>query len=238
MVPTSGTARGGRLLASNGRQKMSEVKKLTESQARELIAKIQKSLLDVGEMIVKAFHGQAWLGMGYESWAELCEAEFPRDQYRLRVADRRALVAHLRDAGLTVRDIAKATNDPRSTVQDDIKHDQKPVRNPDKDKQGEPNLHKATKPAAKKKDDHYDWEADKVELVQPKPVDLPSGPRMATAEFTVMLKFPIEVNLDSVNWAWANSLEDAVKEEMERIKAEPEAYLGSDRVVQVSQRWL
>lgn len=221
------------------------MKKLTESQARELIAKIQKSLLDVGEMMVKAFHGEAWIGMGYESWAELCEAEFPRDQYRLRAPDRRTLTAYLKSAGLSTRDIAKAENVSQTTVQRDnssIDHDQEVNHSDslvDQPKQGEPSLYKATKPT-KKTNDQYDWEADKVELVQPKPVDLPSsGPRVAVVEYTITAKVPIEVNLDSKNWEWASTLEDAVKEETERIKAEPEAYFGlADTVVQVSQRWL
>jgi transposase len=224
------------------------LKPLTESQARELVAKIQNRLMEVdkqlGDMIIKAYTGQAWLGMGYESWEDLCESEFPRDQYRLRVSGRRELNAYLREAGMSIRAIAKATNVSKTTVQADSKvaeQDHSGVPKADTSVQGQDGkLYKATKPKAtpKKKDDHYDWEADKVELVQPKPVDLPSSPRVGKVRFTLTMEFEIEVNLDSEAWAWAKTLEDAVKEETERIKAEPEAYLGSDHVIQISQKWL
>lgn len=73
-----------------------------------------------GELIVKAFNGDAWSKMGYTTWADYCDTEFGSNRVRLPMTERRFLVQYLREhAHMSTRAIGSALNvDPMTAHRD------------------------------------------------------------------------------------------------------------------------
>lgn len=65
-----------------------------------------------------AYHRRAWIALGYESWAAMCDGE------NLRLP--REVTAELRAGGLSIRAIASVTGISKTQVSDDLAT----VRNP------------------------------------------------------------------------------------------------------------
>jgi len=86
------------------------------SDARELTDKIRTGLEGVFEMIKSAYSGFAWKALGYASWDEYVQREFGNLYLRPPREEREEIVSSMRDAGMSVRAIATATQLGRDTV--------------------------------------------------------------------------------------------------------------------------
>ena len=95
---------------------VTEPKQLTETQARELSAKIYQKLDDAWQLIVQAYQGRAWVALGYRTWDDWVRGEFTAVPLAMPKERREQTVRSLRDAGLSVRAIASATGEGRDTV--------------------------------------------------------------------------------------------------------------------------
>lgn len=99
---------------------MSEVEELTlnATDARVLIERIRVHATAALDAMTEAWHGRAWVALGYDSWDHLCKEEFvglqlPRDE-------RQALHRDLRDEGMSMRAIAATTGAHFTTVANDL----------------------------------------------------------------------------------------------------------------------
>lgn len=96
---------------------------LSKQDARKLIDQIAKTDERSFELRCRAYHGKAWVALGYPTWEALCRAEFPR--YKLTVEQQAEEIEAYRKAGLSNRATASALgvdqhtvrrNTPRSSV--------------------------------------------------------------------------------------------------------------------------
>lgn len=94
---------------------------LDEEAARELVDRIESGLVSVWADVQVAYHGRAWLALGYASWDELCRNEFDTTRLRLPREERQEVVASLRETGMSTRAIAAATGTSYDTVQRDLR---------------------------------------------------------------------------------------------------------------------
>jgi len=86
------------------------------NQARELTDKIKVALSICWDLVQEAYQGRCWEVLGYPSWDAYCETEFNTSRLRLPREDRPEVVRSLREAGLSVRAIASATGESKSTI--------------------------------------------------------------------------------------------------------------------------
>src|SRR5699024_6723125 len=84
--------------------------------ARDLTDKIRTGLEGVFELIKSAYSGFAWASLGYASWDEYVQREFGNLYLRPPREEREEIVSSMRDAGMSVRAIATATQLGRDTV--------------------------------------------------------------------------------------------------------------------------
>jgi len=97
-----------------------EVPALTEVEAREITNDIRRTRGVLWTQIAKAFQGRAWIVLGYPSWDDYCDTEFPDGHVRLPREERSMIVASLADAGMSTRAIAAATGVSHMTVDRDL----------------------------------------------------------------------------------------------------------------------
>lgn len=93
---------------------------MTYDEARAVTDRLRQTVAVVAVQITKAYRGRAWLVLGYSSWEDYLEGEQIRPAGRLPRAERREVVAELRDAGLSTRAIAAATGASVGTIHADI----------------------------------------------------------------------------------------------------------------------
>lgn len=84
--------------------------------ARQLTDRIKVAVEGTWHLIAEAYESRAWSVLGYSSWDDYCTREFGTARLKLPKEDRISTVQSLRDAGLSVRAIAAATGDSKSTV--------------------------------------------------------------------------------------------------------------------------
>lgn len=84
--------------------------------ARDLTTKIRQALEFTWDLVIQAYQGRAWLGLGYKTWNDYCVKEFGNQHIAIPREDRNEVVGSLRDAGLSVRAIADATGLSRGTI--------------------------------------------------------------------------------------------------------------------------
>lgn len=93
---------------------------LTRRKAQQLTDQIRQDLTGAVIGLQLAREGHAHLALGYEHWHDYCISEFGDiKELRLPVAERRALVASMCDAGLSVRDIRNRIGFSVGTIQGD-----------------------------------------------------------------------------------------------------------------------
>ncbi len=97
-----------------------EVAILSAPDARVLTDRIKVGVEAVWELVTQAYTQRAWSALGYRAWDDYCTREFGSTRLRLPREERAEVVASLRESGLSVRAIAAATNEPRSTVSDEL----------------------------------------------------------------------------------------------------------------------
>lgn len=91
---------------------------LTADEARELTAEIRRDLDGLLPKIKRAFEGRADKALGYESWQAYCSTEL--SDVRVPVGNRPAMVAELRQSGMSQRAIGAALGVGQDTVRRDL----------------------------------------------------------------------------------------------------------------------
>ena len=89
---------------------------LNADEARTLTEEIKTAVAMTWDLIVDAYKRKAWSALGYSSWADYCEGEFNASRLRLPRDERSEVVAALSGVGMSVREIAAATGESKSTV--------------------------------------------------------------------------------------------------------------------------
>lgn len=84
--------------------------------ARDLTDKIRAGFEGVFELIKSAYSGFAWAALGYSSWDEYVQREFGNLYLRPPREEREEIISSMRDAGMSIRSIATATNLAVGTV--------------------------------------------------------------------------------------------------------------------------
>ena len=97
------------------------VAELTAEEAQDLTEEIRIRLDFLLPLIKKAFEGRADRALGYESWQAYCSAEL--SNIRVPVGDRPAMVAELRQSGMSQRAIGAAFGVSQETVRRDLATD-------------------------------------------------------------------------------------------------------------------
>lgn len=82
---------------------------LSASQARQVTDKIRAGLEGVYQLIQSAYSGRAWGVLGYRSWDDYVQREFGNLALRPPLEDRKEVVLSMREAGMSMRAIATAT---------------------------------------------------------------------------------------------------------------------------------
>ena len=85
-------------------------------EARAITDQIRAGLEQVWELVERAYLQRAWLALGHASWDDYCAAEFDTDRLQIPRRERPQVVAMLRQAGLSIRAIAAATDLSVGTV--------------------------------------------------------------------------------------------------------------------------
>jgi len=91
---------------------------LTPKRARLLTDRIKVAVGELLPLIKEAFEGRADVALGYQSWAEYCDAELRG--LRIPIQERREAVQELREAGMDQRSIGAALGVSQKTVDRDL----------------------------------------------------------------------------------------------------------------------
>lgn len=97
-----------------------EVRQATAEEARMLTDRIKVAVEGTWLLIVEAARSRAWAALGYGSWDEYCTREFGTSHLQIPREERQERVASLREAGLSLRAIASATQQSLGNVQNDL----------------------------------------------------------------------------------------------------------------------
>jgi protein gp37 len=97
-----------------------ETEVATPEAARHLTDRIKAGTELLWQLIAEAFVTRAWAALGYGSWDEYLTREFGTSRLQLPREDRAETVASLREAGLSLRAIAAATQQSKSQVGRDL----------------------------------------------------------------------------------------------------------------------
>lgn len=89
---------------------------LTKAEARRITDQLKSGLEKLWPLIEQAYFGRAWDALGYKSWDAYLDGEFGTYRLRLPREERDEVVNSLHAAGMSVRAIAAATGDSKSTV--------------------------------------------------------------------------------------------------------------------------
>lgn len=90
--------------------------RFNEAQARELTEEIKADYGALQVKIASAWRGRVWLPLGYESWQDYVDTEFADVSIRPPKDLEAQVVRELRDAGMSTRGIATATELAQTTV--------------------------------------------------------------------------------------------------------------------------
>ena len=92
------------------------VSTFTEAEARSITEELKADYGALQVKIASAWRGRIWLALGYESWQDYLDAEFSGISLRPPKELEEQVINELRQAGMSTRGIASATDLPRSTV--------------------------------------------------------------------------------------------------------------------------
>lgn len=92
----------------------------TAEEAREVTDRIRTGMESVYHLIRSAYRGRAWIALGYSSWDEYVTREFGNLHLRPPLEERQQVVLSLREAGMSTRAIAAATQLSKDTVHREI----------------------------------------------------------------------------------------------------------------------
>jgi hypothetical protein len=93
----------------------------TAEEARALTDRIKVAVEGTWHLITEAAMRGAHLALGYATWDDYVTREFGSSRLRLPREDRPEVLGSMRDAGMSVRAIASATNLARNTVRKELR---------------------------------------------------------------------------------------------------------------------
>lgn len=93
---------------------------MTAETARELTDRIKTYVEQAWKLIEQAYTSRAWVALDYGSWDDYCATEFDRARIRVPREERSAVVASMREIGMSTRAIAAATGVDDRTVRRDL----------------------------------------------------------------------------------------------------------------------
>ncbi|KWW42536.1 hypothetical protein AU359_00426 [Micrococcus luteus] len=93
---------------------------MTADAARDLTDQIKTGMESVYHLIRAAYRGRAWQALGFGSWDEYVTREFGDLHLRPPLEYRQDVVLSLRDAGMSTRAIASATQLSKDTVRREL----------------------------------------------------------------------------------------------------------------------
>lgn len=97
-------------------QKMPTLSVSERKEAEELTQQIRVGLVSAYSLIAEAFKSRVWVVLGYGSWDEYCQREFEGISLQPPRNERLQVIQSLREAGMSSRAIAAATNLSQSMV--------------------------------------------------------------------------------------------------------------------------
>src|SRR5437016_10334718 len=97
-----------------------EISQATAEEARRRADRIKVALEGTWQLIQEAYFSRDWSALGYSSWDEYCISEYGNLRLRLPREELQETVVSLRDAGLSLRAIAAATQQSKSQVQREL----------------------------------------------------------------------------------------------------------------------
>lgn len=107
---------------------------LSEAHARSLVDQINQTtgrlvetMADIQILVTTAYHGRAWVALGYESWEALGAAEFTQAKMWASVEERKEHTRAFVEAGLSFRAIAVVMGVGVATVHRDAASQDKPA---------------------------------------------------------------------------------------------------------------
>ncbi|EFC86450.1 hypothetical protein [Parafrankia sp. EUN1f] len=109
-------------IATTDRSDTEIVSTWSYGEAREWVTRVRVTLDEARTLIIDGVRNQVWVGLGYESWGEMCSREFDGAIIRLPRVDRPAFVAELRAAGMSTRAIGAALGVDQKTIVNDRRH--------------------------------------------------------------------------------------------------------------------
>lgn len=112
-----------------------ETRQATAEEARRLTDRIKIALEGTYQLLIEAYQSRSWAVLGYDSWDDYCTREFGTSRLRPPREDRQEVVASLREAGLSLRAIAAATQQSEATVRRDLSTASPPQENDAVDEQ-------------------------------------------------------------------------------------------------------
>lgn len=89
---------------------------MTAAAARDITDQIKTGMESIYHLIRSAYRGRAWAVLGYSSWDDYVTREFGNLHLRPPLEYRQDVVLSLREAGMSARAIASATQLSKSTV--------------------------------------------------------------------------------------------------------------------------
>ncbi|OCH81770.1 winged helix-turn-helix domain-containing protein [Gordonia sp. UCD-TK1] len=93
---------------------------ITPADVRASIGRARRSLEKAAEEIVWQIEMEAWRTLGYSSWTAMREAEYGGAAFMVPSKSRPEIVARIRAAGLTQKEIAETAGVSRPTVASDL----------------------------------------------------------------------------------------------------------------------
>jgi len=138
---------------------------LTADEARDLTESIRRDLNAFVAKIIRAYEGQAHTALGYGSWATYCSAEFDTEHFALPRSERPAIVAVLRDIGMSTREIGATVNESQSTVARQLRESNDSCEPEVKPERAAPPRRDAPKPAAEPDDDDVEFTKSLIDRI-------------------------------------------------------------------------
>ncbi len=92
-------------------------------EAHAITDAIRNCLIDLHDLLERAYTGRVWVALGYRDWDAYCATEFlGQRKLKLERQERRSCVAFLRKTGLSIRRISSVVGADKNTVQTDLDH--------------------------------------------------------------------------------------------------------------------
>jgi hypothetical protein len=101
--------------------RVKEYRPLTKAKAQALVDQVKQGIDLIIPAVIELYQRRAWVPLDYDSWEDLCAAEFSAlMQFRLPKPKRAEVHKQMADAGMTTRESAAATGYGNKTVARDL----------------------------------------------------------------------------------------------------------------------